>query len=76
VSFAGIAQAIAYDPEILTGKPKRLATLNAGMMRYYLYTDRQDYEWGEANDLIAIPAGQFTPHGLQEHRWVCLDDPD
>jgi hypothetical protein len=46
------------------------------MMRYYLYTDHQDYEWGEANDLIAVPAAQFTPDGLQAHRWVCLDNPD
>lgn len=59
-----------------SGNPDRLVTLNAGMMRYYLYTDHQDYEWGEANDLIAVPAAQFTPDGLQAHRWVCLDNPD
>jgi hypothetical protein len=58
-----------------SGNPDRLVTLNAGMMRYYLYTDQQDYEWGEANDLIAVPAAQFTPDGLQAHRWVCLDNP-
>jgi hypothetical protein len=43
-----------------SANPNRLVTLNAGMMRYYLYTDHQDYEWGEANDLIAVPAAQFT----------------
>ncbi len=59
-----------------SGYPNRLVTLNAGMMRYYLYTDHQDYEWGEANDLIAVPAAQFTPDGLQAHRWVCLDNSD
>jgi hypothetical protein len=59
-----------------SANPNRLVTLNAGMMRYYLYTDHQDYEWGEANDLIAVPAAQFTPDGLQAHRWVCLDNPD
>lgn len=62
--------------EAKSGNPDRLVTLNAGMMRYYLYTDHQDYEWGEANDLIAVPAAQFTPDGLQAHRWVCLDNPD
>ena len=56
------------------GYADRLVTLNAGMMRYYLYTDHQDYEWGEANDLVAVPAAQFTPDGLQAHRWVCLDN--
>jgi hypothetical protein len=61
--------------ESKSGNPERLVTLNAGMMRYYLYTDHQDYEWGEANDLIAVPAAQFTPDGLQAHRWVCLDNP-
>jgi len=59
-----------------SGYAERLVTLNAGMMRYYLYTDHQDYEWGEANDLIGVPAAQFTPDGLQAHRWVCLDNPD
>jgi hypothetical protein len=59
-----------------SGYPDRLVTLSVGMMRYYLYTDHQDYEWGEANDLIAVPAAQFTPDGLQAHRWVCLDNPD
>ncbi len=58
-----------------SGYPDRLITFNAGMMRYYLYTDHQDYEWGEANDLIAVPGAQFTPDGLQAHRWVCLDNP-
>jgi hypothetical protein len=58
-----------------SGYAGRIITFNAGMMRYYLYTDRQDYEWGEANDLIAVPAAQFTPDGLQAHRWVCLDNP-
>jgi hypothetical protein len=62
--------------EAKSDNPNRLVTLNAGMMRYYLYTDHQDYEWGEANDLIAVPAAQFTPDGLQAHRWVCLDNPD
>ena len=57
------------------GKSDRLVTLSPGMMRYYLYTAHQDYEWGEANDLVAVPAAQFTPDGLQAHRWVCLDNP-
>jgi hypothetical protein len=57
------------------GNASRLVTLSPGMMRYYLYTDHQDYEWGEANDLVAVPAAQFTPDGLQAHRWVCLDNP-
>jgi hypothetical protein len=57
------------------GNANRLVTLSPGMMRYYLYTDHQDYEWGEANDLIAVPAAQFTPDGLQGHRWICLDNP-
>jgi Alpha-L-fucosidase len=56
------------------GSPERLVSLSPGMMRYYLYTDHQDYEWGEANDLVAVPAAQFTPDGLQAHRWVCLDN--
>jgi Alpha-L-fucosidase len=58
------------------GNPDRLVTLSPGMMRYYLYSDHQDYEWGEANDLVAVPAAQFTPDGLQAHRWVCLDNPE
>jgi hypothetical protein len=57
-----------------SGYAERLVTLSPGMMRYYMYTDHQDYEWGEANDLIAVPAAQFTPDGLQAHRWVCLDN--
>jgi hypothetical protein len=58
-----------------SGYRDRLVTLSPGMMRYYLYTDRQDYEWGEANDLVAVPAARVTPDGLQAHRWVCLDNP-
>jgi hypothetical protein len=58
------------------GHPDRLVSFSPGMLRYYLYTDRQDYEWGEANDLVAVPAAQFTPDGLQAHRWICLDNTD
>ncbi len=58
------------------GYRDRLVTLNPGMLRYHLYTDHQDYEAGEANDLVAVPAAQFTPDGLQAHRWICLDNPD
>jgi hypothetical protein len=59
-----------------SGNPNRLVTLSPGMLRYYLYTDHQDYESGEANELVAVPAARFTPDGLQAHRWVCLDNRD
>jgi hypothetical protein len=58
-----------------TGNSNRLVTLNPGVMIHYLYSTHQDYEAGEANDMIAVPTTQFTPEHLQSHRWVCLDNP-
>lgn len=57
-----------------TGYGERLVTLSSGMLTHFLYSTHQDYEWGEANDLVAVPAARFTPDGLQGHRWVCLDN--
>jgi hypothetical protein len=54
----------------------RLVTLSAGMLSYFLYSERQDYEAGEANDLVSAPSSQFTIDGVQSHRWICLDNPD
>jgi hypothetical protein len=64
----------AWSAAAKTGNPSRLVTLSPGMMRYYLYSTHQDYESGEANDLVAVPAAQYTPDGLQAHRWICLDN--
>lgn len=61
------------------GAAERLVTFNAGMtaeQRSYLYTTHQDYLAGEVNDLIDAPCSRFGVHGLQEHRWVCLDNPN
>jgi len=59
-----------------TGHPDRLVTLSSGMLTHFLYSTHQDYEAGETNELIAVPSSQFTPDGLQAHRWICLDNPD
>lgn len=56
------------------GYDRRLVTLNPGMLYHHVYSMRQDYEAGEANDPVAVPAAQFTQEGLQGHRWVCLDN--
>ena len=53
----------------------RLVTLSSGMLTHFLYSNHQDYEGGEANDLIAVPTSRYTPDHLQAHRWVCLDNP-
>jgi hypothetical protein len=58
-----------------TGFPDRLVTLSSGMLTHFLYSTHQDYEGGEANDLVAVPASRYTPDHLQAHRWVCLDNP-
>jgi hypothetical protein len=60
------------------GHPGRLVTYNPGVQPHawhFLYTRHQDYLAGEANTLINPPAKQFAPNGLQNHRWVCLDNP-
>src|ERR1017187_1387121 len=46
------------------------------MLTHYIYSTHQDYEAGEANDLVAVPSSQFTLDRLQAHRWVCLDNPE
>jgi hypothetical protein len=46
------------------------------MLTHFIYSTHQDYEGGEANDLVAVPSSQFTPDHLQGHRWVCLDNPE
>ncbi len=58
------------------GFAERLVALNPGVMIHYLYSTHQDYEAGEANAMIAVPAAQYTQEHLQAHRWVCLDNPD
>ena len=45
------------------------------MLSHYLYSTHQDYEAGEAGNLIAVPSAQFTTDHLQDHRWVCIDNP-
>lgn len=57
------------------GYDARLVALNPGMLTHFIYSTHQDYEAGEANDLVAVPSSQFTPDHLQGHRWVCLDNP-
>jgi hypothetical protein len=59
-----------------TGYRARLVTLSPGMLRHFIFSTHQDYESGEANELVAVPGCQFTPDHLQGHRWVCLDNPD
>jgi hypothetical protein len=58
-----------------TGFEGRLVTLSAGMLRHYIYSTHQDYERGEANQPVAVPAAQFTIDHFQGHRWVCIDNP-
>ena len=58
-----------------TGFQDRLVTLSSGMLTHFLYSTHQDYEGGEANDLVAVPTSRYTPDHLQAHRWVCLDNP-
>ncbi|MDR3752477.1 MAG: alpha-L-fucosidase [Terracidiphilus sp.] len=58
-----------------TGFDGRLVTLNSGVLSHYLYSTHQDYEAGEAGNLIAVPSAQFTTDHLQDHRWVCIDNP-
>lgn len=58
-----------------TGFDGRLVTLSSGMLTHFLYSTHQDYEGGEANDLVAVPTSRYTPDHLQAHRWVCLDNP-
>ena len=57
------------------GFAARLVTLSSGMLTHFMYSTHQDYEGGEANDLVSVPSSQFTPDHLQGHRWVCLDNP-
>jgi Alpha-L-fucosidase len=58
------------------GHEQRLVSLSSGMLTHYLYSSHQDYEGGEANDLVAVPSSRYTPDHLQAHRWICLDNPD
>ena len=58
------------------GHPDRLISLSSGMLTHFLYSSHQDYEGGEANDLVAVPSSRYTPDHLQAHRWVCLDNPE
>ena len=59
-----------------TGYDARLVTLSSGMLSHFMYSTHQDYEGGEANELVGVPSSWFTPDHLQGHRWVCLDNPD
>jgi hypothetical protein len=59
-----------------TGNSNRLVALSPGVMVHYMYSTHQDYEAGEANQLIAVPTSQYTQEHLQGHRWVCLDNTD
>ncbi len=59
------------------GHPARLVTFNPGMQaheRMFKYTEHQDYLAGEVNELQDAPAARWAPNGLQNHRWVCLDN--
>ena len=58
------------------GHDQRLVSLSSGMLTHFLYSSHQDYEGGEANDLVAVPSSRYTPDHLQGHRWVCLDNPE
>ena len=58
------------------GHEHRLVALSSGMLTHFLYSSHQDYEGGEANDLVAVPSSRYTPDHLQGHRWVCLDNPE
>jgi len=44
-----------------TGYRERLVTLSPGMLTHFLFSAHQDYESGEANELVAVPSSQFTP---------------
>jgi hypothetical protein len=65
----------AWTAAAKTGFEDRLVTLSSGMLTHFLYSTHQDYEGGEANDLVAVPTSRYTPDHLQAHRWVCLDNP-
>ncbi|MEO6906509.1 MAG: alpha-L-fucosidase [Abditibacteriaceae bacterium] len=68
-----------FSASAKVGHYARLVTFNSGMHeneRNHLYTSHQDYLAGEVNDLIDPPQARFGVHGLQEHRWVCLDNPN
>jgi hypothetical protein len=59
------------------GHPGRLVTFNPGMRaheRLHQYSTHQDYLAGEVNDLCAVPTERWAANGLQNHRWVCLDN--
>ena len=58
-----------------SGHPQRIVSLSSGMLTHFLYSTHQDYEGGEANDLVGVPSTRFTIDHLQGHRWVCLDNP-
>jgi Alpha-L-fucosidase len=58
-----------------TGNGNRLVALSSGMLTHFIYSTHQDYEGGEANELVGVPSSRFTPDHLQGHRWVCLDNP-
>lgn len=58
------------------GNAERLVTLSEGMLTHYIFSPHQDYECGEANDLVAVPSSRYTVDHLQGHRWVCLDNAD
>jgi hypothetical protein len=58
------------------GHAERLVSLSSGMLTHFLYSSHQDYEGGEANDLVAVPSSRYTIDHLQGHRWVCLDNPE
>ena len=61
-----------------TAHPQRLVTYNPGDRPeywHYMYTSHQDYLAGEANILAAPPTSRWDGNGLQNHRWICLDNP-
>ena len=59
------------------GNPHRLVTYNPGLdpgTQDFLYTAEQDYLAGETPDLSHPPADRVADNGLQNHRWLCLDN--
>ena len=60
------------------GHAQRLVTFNAGLPPAWMfkYSEHQDYLAGEVNELCEPPEGRWAPNGLQNHRWVCLDNPN